>query len=103
MCVLDRRKCCERTSDYVAATSLILALEVRDYTICEQHCITVGGYTYGVAIGLSVTMTASVSGALLIGAEVLGLIAVTVMGKSGFAYIKTIFSVFSNNTAHPRR
>ena len=55
------------------------------------------------AIGLSVTMTASVSGALLIGAEVLGLIAVAVMGKSGFAYIKTIFSVFSNNTAHPRR
>lgn len=55
------------------------------------------------AIGLSVTMTASVSGALLIGAEVLGLIAVAVMGKSGFAYIKTIFSVFSNNTANPRR
>ena len=55
------------------------------------------------AIGLSVTMTASVSGALLIGAEVLGFIAVAVMGKSGFAYIKTIFSVFSNNTAHPRR
>ncbi|HBE92271.1 MAG TPA: hypothetical protein DDW55_06985, partial [Gammaproteobacteria bacterium] len=45
------------------------------------------------AVGLSVTMTASVSGALLIGAEALGLIAVAVMGKSGFAYIKNhIFS-----------
>ena len=40
------------------------------------------------AIGLSVTMTASLSGALLIVAEVLGLLAVAVMGKSGFAYIK---------------
>ena len=40
------------------------------------------------AFGLSATITASVSGALLIGAEVLGLLAVAVMGKSGFAYIK---------------
>jgi hypothetical protein len=38
--------------------------------------------------GLSTTMTASVSGALLIGAEVLGLLAIAVMGKSGFAFIK---------------
>ena len=40
------------------------------------------------AFGLSATITASVSGALLIGAEVLGLLAVAIMGKSGFAYIK---------------
>ena len=40
------------------------------------------------ALGLSSTMTASVSGVLLIAAEVLGLIAVAVMGKSGYAYIK---------------
>jgi hypothetical protein len=40
------------------------------------------------AIGLSTTMTASVSGALLVGSEVLGVCAVAVMGKSGFAFIK---------------
>jgi hypothetical protein len=39
-------------------------------------------------IGLSATTVATVSGALLVGAEVLGLVAVAVMGKSGYAYIK---------------
>lgn len=39
--------------------------------------------------GLSATMTASFSGAFLFGGELLGLFAVAVMGKSGFAYIKT--------------
>ena len=37
---------------------------------------------------LSTTMAAAVSGGLLIGAEILGLVAVAVMGKSGFAFIK---------------
>ena len=39
-------------------------------------------------IGLSATTVATVSGALLVGAEVLGIVAVAVMGKSGYAYIK---------------
>jgi hypothetical protein len=41
------------------------------------------------ALDLSVTMKSSVSGALLIGAEVLGIIAVAVMGKPGYLYIKS--------------
>jgi len=40
------------------------------------------------AMGLSAGTVATVSGALLAGSEVLGLVAVAVMGKSGFAYIK---------------
>jgi hypothetical protein len=51
--------------------------------------------------GLSTTMTASVSGALLIGAEVLGLLAVAVMGKSGFAFIKARFFGFLKQHGPP--
>ena len=40
------------------------------------------------AIGLSATAVATVSGVLLAGAEVLGIAAVAVMGKQGYAYIK---------------
>lgn len=39
-------------------------------------------------LGLSTTMIASVSGALLVGAEILGVCAVAIMGKSGYAFIK---------------
>jgi hypothetical protein len=41
-----------------------------------------------VVMGLSAASVATVSGAMLAGAEVLGIAAVAVMGKSGFAYIK---------------
>ena len=51
--------------------------------------VPVAGVPTVAALGLSATMTASVSGALLITAEVLGLVAVAVMGKPGYAYIKT--------------
>jgi hypothetical protein len=40
------------------------------------------------AMDLSTTTVATISGALLAGAEVLGIVAVAVMGKSGYAYIK---------------
>ena len=40
------------------------------------------------AAGLSATLTASVSGVLLVAAELLGVAAVATMGKSGFAFIK---------------
>lgn len=40
------------------------------------------------AIGLSATTLATVSGMLLASAEVLGIVAVAVMGKPGYAYIK---------------
>ena len=40
------------------------------------------------AMGLSAATVATISGVLLVGAEVLGIAAVAVMGKSGYAYIK---------------
>ena len=40
------------------------------------------------AMGLSTTTVATASGVLLVGSEVLGIAAVAVMGKSGYAYIK---------------
>jgi len=39
-------------------------------------------------LGLSAGVTASVSGGLLLSAEVLGVAAIAVLGKSGYAYIK---------------
>ncbi len=39
-------------------------------------------------LGFSSSITATISGALLIGAEVIGVAAIAVMGKSGYAYIK---------------
>jgi hypothetical protein len=39
-------------------------------------------------VGLSAGRVATISGALLAGAEVIGIVAVAVMGKSGYAYIK---------------
>ena len=40
------------------------------------------------AMGLSAATVATFSGAMLAGSEVLGIVAVAVMGKSGYAYIK---------------
>jgi len=40
------------------------------------------------AMGLSGTNVATVSGVMLVGGEVLGILAIAVMGKSGYAYIK---------------
>ena len=42
------------------------------------------------AVDLSETITASLTGALLLGSEVIGIIAVAVMGKSGYVYFKNI-------------
>ena len=47
------------------------------------------------AMGLPAETVATVSGVLLVLAEVLGLVAVAVMGKSGYAYIKSrVFGFF---------
>ena len=40
------------------------------------------------AMGLSAATVTTVSGVLLVGSEVLGVVAVAVMGKSGYAFIK---------------
>ncbi len=55
------------------------------------------------ALGLSTTMTASVSGALLVGAEVLGVCAVAVMGKSGYAFIKNRVFGFLKQHGPPQK
>ncbi len=39
--------------------------------------------------GLSVSMKSTVSGVLLVGAEVFGILAIAVMGKPGYAFIKS--------------
>ena len=47
------------------------------------------------AMGLPAETVATVSGVLLVAAEVLGLVAVAVMGKNGYAYIKNrVFGFF---------
>jgi hypothetical protein len=60
------------------------------------------GVTLVATLGLSAQMTASVSGVLLVGAEVLGIIAVAVMGKSGYAYIKNLVFGFLKQYGPPR-
>jgi hypothetical protein len=47
------------------------------------------GIPFVAGLGLSGTMVTSVSGALLIGAELFGVAAVAVMGKPGYLYIKS--------------
>jgi hypothetical protein len=55
------------------------------------------------ALGLSTTMTASVSGVLLVVAEVLGVCAVAVMGKSGYAFIKNRVFGFLKQHGPPQK
>ena len=62
-----------------------------------------GGIPALTLLGLSGTMTATLSGGLLVTAEVLGIIAVAVAGKSGFAMIKAKVQAFLNITAPRRR
>ena len=53
------------------------------------------------ATGLATTTAATVSGILLAGAEVLGIVAVAVMGKPGYAYIKSRVSGFFRQYGPP--
>jgi hypothetical protein len=57
--------------------------------------LPVAGIPLVATLDLSGTVTASVSGVLLVGAEVLGVLAVAVMGKPGYIYIKNrVFGLF---------
>jgi len=49
----------------------------------------VAGIPTVTALDLSMTMKTTLSGGLLIGAEVLGILAIAVMGKPGYVYIKS--------------
>jgi hypothetical protein len=55
------------------------------------------------ALNLSTKMTTTISGALLVGAEIIGITAVAVMGKSGYAYIKNKIFGFLKRFGPPRK
>ena len=55
------------------------------------------------ALGLSTTLTATISGALLFGAEFLGIFSIGLMGKPGFTYFKTRVSGFFRQYGPPAR
>ncbi len=65
--------------------------------------LPVAGVPLVKALNLSTKLTTSLSGAFLIGAELLGLIAVAVMGKSGYAYIKDRVLGFIKKFGPPRK
>jgi hypothetical protein len=65
--------------------------------------LPLGGVPVVAASDLSAAMTASVSGALLVIAEVLGVGAVAVMGRSGYAYIKNLVSLFLRRYGPPNQ
>lgn len=64
--------------------------------------LPVGGLAVVANLGLSTTMTASISGGLLVSAELLGLVAVAVMGKPGYLYIKSRVLVFLKQHGPPK-
>ena len=70
----------------VSATGWRLKLGVLLFSL--SLVIPILGVPLVAAMGLSAATVATVSGALLAGSEVLGIVAVAVMGKSGYAYIK---------------
>ena len=65
--------------------------------------LPVAGVPLVTTLGLSTALTASLSGALLVGSEVLGVAAVAVMGKSGFAFIKNRVSRFLKQHGPPQK
>jgi hypothetical protein len=65
--------------------------------------LPVAGIPLVATLGLSTTMTASVSGVLLVGAELLGVGAVAVMGKSGYAFIKNRVFGFLKQYGPPQK
>jgi len=65
--------------------------------------LPVAGIPLVATLGLSTVMTASVSGSLLVGSEVLGLSAVAVLGKSGYAFIKNRVSGFLKQHGPPQK
>ena len=60
------------------------------------------GIPFVAGLGLSGTMATSVSGVLLIGAELFGVAAVAVMGKPGYLYIKNRVFSFLKQYGQPK-
>lgn len=61
----------------------------------------VAGIPAVTSLDLSVTMKTTLSGGLLIGGEVLGVLAIAVMGKPGYVYIKSRFFGFLKRHGPP--
>ncbi|MBW2614378.1 MAG: transporter suffix domain-containing protein [Deltaproteobacteria bacterium] len=59
------------------------------------------GVPLATTLGLSAAVTTSISGGLLVAAEIMGLVAVAVMGKSGYLYIKKRFFGFLKASGPP--
>ena len=55
------------------------------------------------SLGVSAAVTASVSGVLLVGAEIMGILAVVVMGKEGYAFIKNRVFGFLRQYGPPQK
>ena len=55
------------------------------------------------SLGVSAAITASVSGVLLVGAEIMGILAVVVMGKEGYAFIKNRVFGFLKQYGPPQK
>jgi hypothetical protein len=62
----------------------------------------VAGLPFVASLGLSAATTATMSGAMLAMAEVLGLAAVATMGKSGFTYLKSRIGALLRQYGPPR-
>jgi hypothetical protein len=64
--------------------------------------LPVAGIPVLASLDLSKTITTTVSGGLLVGAEMLGVLAVAVMGKPGYLYIKSRVSGFFKQYGPPQ-
>ncbi len=65
--------------------------------------LPIAGLPLATMINLSAVKLTALSGVLLVGAELLGIIAVAVMGKSGFTYIKHRIFGFLKQLAPPSK
>lgn len=75
----------ENTTEHSSAGwRLKLGISLLGLSIFTPLC----GIPLVTVLGMSAAQTATISGVLLVGAEILGLIAVAVMGKDGYAFLK---------------
>ena len=64
--------------------------------------LPVAGIPLVAALNLSAAATASVSGVLLVGAEILGIGAIALMGKDGYAFLKNSIARFFKQYGPPQ-
>lgn len=89
----------EVSQDNVLAWGWRLKLGIALFTL--SIALPVLGVPLVATMGLSTATVTTASGIMLVGAEVLGVVAVAVMGKSGYAYIKNRVFGFLNQYGPP--